>query len=168
VVWVQLCTDTLTTEAQMSDSSYLATIMAALAHSLITDKTMEINLFAAQNVDLNVHLEDFQSALAEVDRYLSMDRLVPSYRNAITIACLEVRSLSRILNGYLKRRIVEDQDDASVTAAGRLARDRRVHEVRPRILTSRGWLTPSAQGGQLCADPNRRIRLPALAQGSRG
>lgn len=35
-------------------------------------------------------VELMQKALAEVDRYRNMDRLIPSYHNIVTIAALEV------------------------------------------------------------------------------
>lgn len=41
----------------------------------------------AEDVDL------MKQAIAEVDRYRNMDRLIPSYHNVVTIATLEVSLL---------------------------------------------------------------------------
>ena len=39
-------------------------------------------------------LDLLKRALAEVDRYRSMDRLIPTYHNVVTVAVIEVRLLS--------------------------------------------------------------------------
>ena len=36
-------------------------------------------------------IELMHKAIAEVDRYRNMDRLIPSFHNVVTIAALEVR-----------------------------------------------------------------------------
>lgn len=39
-----------------------------------------------------------KQALAEVDRYRSMDRLIPSYHNVVTVAVIEVRNVILMMN----------------------------------------------------------------------
>ena len=48
-----------------------------------------------------------QAAIAEVDRYRSMDQLIPSVYNVVTVAALEVRTLSyryicAVFNGFMQ------------------------------------------------------------------
>ena len=45
----------------------------------------------AQDADL------LKQALAEVDRYRSMDRLIPTYHNVVTVAVIEVGVMTYIL-----------------------------------------------------------------------
>ena len=43
-------------------------------------------------------VEMIHKAIAEVDRYRNMDRLIPSYHNVVTIAALEVGDTVRKTN----------------------------------------------------------------------
>lgn len=157
---------------QISDSSYLATIMAALSKSLIPTSTVESSLFAHQNDDMDPNTERekqlVEEAVAEVERYLSMDRLVPSYRNAVTIACLEVRLRDFYVMHGADTRTVEDEAHARFAAAGRHPRDGLVHAVRSKC---RGRRIQGAdrrtQRGQLRPDPHRGVRLYAAAESAR-
>ncbi|OCH90063.1 hypothetical protein OBBRIDRAFT_793679 [Obba rivulosa] len=75
-----------------SDALYICTIISALACATISTVPPERGEFIstesqpvqdAQDVDL------LKQALAEVDRYRSMDRLIPSYHNVVTVAVIE-------------------------------------------------------------------------------
>lgn len=78
---------------QFSDTFYLTAIMNALGHSLVAVAPREMGQFA----DDQSYLEEIENneylapAIAEVERYMSADRLVPSYHNAITVAGLEFK-----------------------------------------------------------------------------
>jgi transcription initiation factor TFIID subunit 2 len=77
-----------------SDALYVCTIIAALAGASVPTKPPERNEIAAGEVRVEHTPEDarlLQTALAEVDRYRSMDRLIPSAHNVVTIASIEVR-----------------------------------------------------------------------------
>lgn len=63
--------------------------MNALAHALVNVLPRDAfgDLAQINEVDEN---ENLAPAVQEVDRYLSTDRLVPSYHNVVTIAGIEV------------------------------------------------------------------------------
>ena len=44
------------------------------------------------NDQMNEDDELLKAAMTEVERYRSMDRLIPSFQNAVTVAALEVRT----------------------------------------------------------------------------
>lgn len=79
---------------QYSDAFYIATIMNALSHALVNVLPRDAygELAHANEVDEN---ENLAPAVQEVDRYLSGDRLVPSYHNVVTIAGIEVGVFER-------------------------------------------------------------------------
>ncbi|EMD32531.1 hypothetical protein CERSUDRAFT_118583 [Gelatoporia subvermispora B] len=75
-----------------SDAMYICTVISALACATMSTVPPERGEFIsaesqpvqdAQDVDL------LKQALAEVDRYRSMDRLIPSYHNVVTVAVIE-------------------------------------------------------------------------------
>lgn len=65
--------------------------MNALGHALVSVSAREAGHLTEHDnhdeVDGNVYL---QPAIQEIERYMSADRLVPSYHNAITVAGIEV------------------------------------------------------------------------------
>ncbi|GAA5878689.1 hypothetical protein JCM8547_002132 [Rhodosporidiobolus lusitaniae] len=70
-----------------SDAYYLTSIMHALAHALVKVlPSDEAQQTAEGEIDAN---ENLAPAVAEVERYLSADRLVPSYHNVVTVAGIE-------------------------------------------------------------------------------
>lgn len=86
---------------QFSDAMYICTVISALACATMSTVPPERGEFIsaesqpvqdAQDVDL------LKQALAEVDRYRSMDRLIPSYHNVVTVAVIEVSQMRVILN----------------------------------------------------------------------
>lgn len=83
-----------------SDTFYITCIINALGHSLVAVAPRDAGQFTEQNnfeeVNGNVNL---QPAIEEVERYMSADKLVPSYHNAITVAGIEVWTL----DGYTQR-----------------------------------------------------------------
>lgn len=74
--------------------------MNALGHALVTVAPREMGQFTELNnfeeVQGNAYL---QSAIEEIERYMSADRLVPSYHNAITISGIEVRWIGWVQKG---------------------------------------------------------------------
>lgn len=74
--------------------------MNALGHALVAVSPRETGQFTEQDnheeVEGNIHL---QPAIDEIERYMSADRLVPSYHNAITVSGIEVRWLFRSVAG---------------------------------------------------------------------
>jgi transcription initiation factor TFIID subunit 2 len=78
---------------QYSDGSYLATVIACLGYSLVLTTSAELQ---GQTVDTSQEERKFNDeilvqSVEELDRYMEMDRLVPSYQNVVTIAGLECR-----------------------------------------------------------------------------
>ncbi|KWU43351.1 hypothetical protein RHOSPDRAFT_11631, partial [Rhodotorula sp. JG-1b] len=73
-----------------SDAHYIATVMNALSHALVNVLPRDAfgELAQINEVDEN---ENLAPAVQEVDRYLSTDRLVPSYHNVVTIAGIEFK-----------------------------------------------------------------------------
>jgi transcription initiation factor TFIID subunit 2 len=81
---------------QFTDSYYIASVINSLANTFISLAVTEgSDFFTSRHAD---PLSDTKLRLAvdEIERYMSMDRLVPSYHNVITLAGLEV---SFFLNG---------------------------------------------------------------------
>ena len=76
-----------------SDSYYLSSIINCLAIALIPTVQHDASVFQQdEDADSNDHPrgpELRRNAIDEVERYRTMDRLVPSYQNVISIAALE-------------------------------------------------------------------------------
>lgn len=72
--------------------------MNALSHALVNVLPRDAfgELAQINEVDEN---ENLAPAVQEVDRYLSTDRLVPSYHNVVTIAGIEVRTSIHHVDG---------------------------------------------------------------------
>jgi transcription initiation factor TFIID subunit 2 len=78
---------------QYSDALYICTIISALACACISTVPPERGEFlptASRSDQNDEDHELLRLARAEVERYRSMDRLVPSTHNVVTIAALEV------------------------------------------------------------------------------
>lgn len=77
-----------------SDGSYLATIITCLGHALVIHTTNEFlqpdKVAKPYTVERQLDNAILSEAIQEVDRYMKMDRLVPSFHNVVTIAGLEV------------------------------------------------------------------------------
>ncbi|GAA5914840.1 hypothetical protein JCM6882_007815 [Rhodosporidiobolus microsporus] len=69
-----------------SDAYYLTTIMHSLSHALVKVLDDPSVATGAEEIDMN---ENLAPAVQEVERYLSADRLVPSYHNVVTVAGIE-------------------------------------------------------------------------------
>ncbi|GAA5828317.1 hypothetical protein JCM11251_006194 [Rhodosporidiobolus azoricus] len=69
-----------------SDAYYLTTIMHSLSHALVKVLDNPSVATGADEIDMN---ENLAPAVQEVERYLSADRLVPSYHNVVTVAGIE-------------------------------------------------------------------------------
>jgi transcription initiation factor TFIID subunit 2 len=94
---------------QFSDTAYLSTIFQALSDAFIDVKTMpegNPDFFGAlQTQNTYVTATLIANAVDEVSRYVNLDRLVPSYRNLITLSGLEWKfkmMFSGLIPGDLK------------------------------------------------------------------
>lgn len=76
-----------------SDGSYLATVIACLGYSLVLTTSAELQgqMVNTSQEDRQFNEEILVQSVEELDRYMEMDRLVPSYQNVVTIAGLECR-----------------------------------------------------------------------------
>ncbi|KAK4696234.1 transcription initiation factor TFIID subunit 2, partial [Phenoliferia sp. Uapishka_3] len=74
-----------------SDTFYIAEVMNALAHSFVAVASKEAGHLTEETYEEAQNNEYLQPAIQEVERYMSTDRLVPSYHNAITIAGIEFK-----------------------------------------------------------------------------
>ena len=87
------CGQFLTVVLQYSDAFYICTILSALACATVSTAPPERGELLPTEVPTEPNAEDaelIKLAIAEVDRYRSMDRLIPSPHNVVTIAALEV------------------------------------------------------------------------------
>lgn len=82
---------------QFSDAYYVAHLIGALGCALISTTPPERAELQGDHVPqvvedprLKINKEILDAAVAEVDRYRDMDRVIPSWRNAITVSTLEV------------------------------------------------------------------------------
>lgn len=83
--------------SQYTDAFYICTIISALACASISTVPPERGeLFPTEVKSDQTHEEAnlLKQSLSEVDRYRSMDRLIPSPHNVVTIATLEVSLVS--------------------------------------------------------------------------
>lgn len=71
-------------------------MISAMSHALVAVAPVERSEFMSERREGDVELPlAVREANDEVERHMSADRLVPSYRNAITVAGLEVRTCPR-------------------------------------------------------------------------
>ena len=87
------CTDELFQYNKYSDGWYIATVISSLATACVSTVAPERGEFLPTQAHSDQNGEDrelLKVAQAEVERYRSMDRLVPSPHNVVTVAALEV------------------------------------------------------------------------------
>jgi transcription initiation factor TFIID subunit 2 len=78
---------------QYSDAFYICSIISAVASATVCTKPPEKGELLKSEVRVEQTTEDaelLKQAMAEVERYRSMDRLIQSPHNIVTIAALEV------------------------------------------------------------------------------
>ncbi|KAJ3895800.1 hypothetical protein GG344DRAFT_72802 [Lentinula edodes] len=84
-----------------SDAYYICTIISAAACSNVSTAAPERGELLPSEVRVEHNAEDeelLKQTLTEVDRYRSMDRLIPSVHNIVTIAALEFHMLLGVAN----------------------------------------------------------------------
>ncbi|KAH9929687.1 uncharacterized protein B0H18DRAFT_995740 [Fomitopsis serialis] len=84
-----------------SDALYICTVISALACATISTVPPERGEFTAMDSQPVQDAQDadlLKQALAEVDRYRSMDRLIPTYHNVVTIAVVEFHLMLSVAN----------------------------------------------------------------------
>lgn len=76
---------------QYSDAFYATTIIAALGNPFVAISYREQSEFSAPYMaETQSDKTILHAAVDEVTRYTNLDRLVPSYRNVVTVAAIEV------------------------------------------------------------------------------
>lgn len=78
---------------QYSDGFYISTIISAAAHANVSTAPPERGELLPSETRTEYTIEDMdlvKQTRTEVDRYRSMDRLIPSPHNIVTISALEV------------------------------------------------------------------------------
>lgn len=81
---------------QYCDGAYIATVMSCLAFSLVMAVApgqldgYQPNSESAQ-LERRTNSDLLQQGIDQVTRYMTMDRLVPSYHNVVTIAGLDLK-----------------------------------------------------------------------------
>ena len=78
---------------QYADAFYICTVISALGCSLVSTLLPERGEFTSNDVATTQDPQDMvvlKAAISEVDRYRSMDRLIPTFHNAVTVAVIEV------------------------------------------------------------------------------
>ncbi|KAF8204343.1 hypothetical protein K438DRAFT_1716031 [Mycena galopus ATCC 62051] len=84
-----------------ADGFYICTIISAAAYATVSTASPERGELLPSEVRTEYNEEDadlLKQSLAEVDRYRSMDRLIPSTHNNVTIACLEFYLVLMVAN----------------------------------------------------------------------
>ncbi|KAG8853464.1 hypothetical protein FRB91_004856 [Serendipita sp. 411] len=89
-----------------SDSYYIAHIIGALGCALVSTTPPERAELQGDHIPqvvedprAQIDRDILNGAIAEVDRYRDLDRVIPSWRNAITVATLEFRMMLMMANG---------------------------------------------------------------------
>ena len=94
---------------QYTDAFYICTIISALACasvSTVPPERGELFPTEVKNDQTSEEASLLKHSLSEVDRYRSMDRLIPSPHNAVTIATLEVSLIFLVAHFGLTSRSV--------------------------------------------------------------
>ena len=89
---------------------YISSLISALATATVSSVPPERGILVAGEATPLLNAEDhdlLRVAAAEVDRYRSMDRLVPSAHNIVTIAALEVSSPIIFMRSRLTEKLVQ-------------------------------------------------------------
>jgi transcription initiation factor TFIID subunit 2 len=112
--------------SQYTDAFYICTIISALACASVSTVPPERGELFPTEVKSDQTSEEanlLKQALSEVDRYRSMDRLIPSPHNVVTIATLEVSLI--FLGGTLSFNV--SQFRLVLSVAGLIPNDPRVY-----------------------------------------
>ncbi|RUS23026.1 hypothetical protein BC937DRAFT_93382, partial [Endogone sp. FLAS-F59071] len=72
-----------------SDNYYVSTLISALGHSLIPDPNVVKESGDGMEIDDFDSAEILEEARREIERYRTLDYLIPTYHNTVTVACLE-------------------------------------------------------------------------------
>ena len=86
-----------TDHSQYTDAFYICTIVSALACASVSTVPPERGELFPTEIKSDQTQEEanlLKQSLSEVDRYRSMDRLIPSPHNVVTMATLEVSVVS--------------------------------------------------------------------------
>ncbi|KAJ7070580.1 hypothetical protein C8F01DRAFT_1106921 [Mycena amicta] len=89
------------TSNSFADGFYISTIMAAAAYATVSMASPERGELLPSEVRNEYNEEDadlLQQIVSEVDRYRSMDRLIPSTHNNVTVAALEFYMVLMVAN----------------------------------------------------------------------
>ncbi|KAH9943990.1 uncharacterized protein BXZ73DRAFT_39443 [Epithele typhae] len=84
-----------------ADAFYICSIISALGCSLVSTLLPERGEFISNDSAPHPNEEDddlLKKAIAEVDRYRSMDRLIPTFHNVVTVAVIEFHILLSLAN----------------------------------------------------------------------
>ncbi|THH09339.1 hypothetical protein EW145_g2091 [Phellinidium pouzarii] len=84
-----------------ADAYYICTLISALACSTVSTAPPEQGELTRSEPKNDQSVEDtmlLQAAIAEVERYRSMDRLIPSVHNVVTVAALEFHVMLAMAN----------------------------------------------------------------------
>lgn len=80
------------TANRYSDAHYIVTLIRSLGHTLAAVATPDVRQFGGQTAIIDAEVAEFLPiALGEVERFMSTDRLVPSYLNMVTVAGIEFK-----------------------------------------------------------------------------
>ncbi|KAG5220967.1 Transcription initiation factor TFIID [Salix suchowensis] len=96
------------TKNPYSDGFYICTVISAAACALVSAAPPERGELLPAEARQEHNSEDIslvQQTLTEIDRYRSMDRLIPSPHNMVTIAALEVFELPSLEGNFTQVRI---------------------------------------------------------------
>lgn len=88
---------------QYSDAFYISTIISSLACATVSTVPPERGEFISTDSRPTLDGQDddlLRLSMAEVDRYRSMDRLIPTYHNVVTIAVIEVGHIHQLCDIY--------------------------------------------------------------------
>lgn len=81
---------------QYADALYISTVISALGHAIVSAVPPERGEFISSDNGPSQDSQDaelLKLALSEVDRYRSMDRLIPTFHNVVTVAVIEVSAV---------------------------------------------------------------------------
>ncbi|KNC99010.1 uncharacterized protein SPPG_05960 [Spizellomyces punctatus DAOM BR117] len=72
-----------------SDNYFVANLIVAVGNSFLPTARQDLSAAMGSTSATAANIPLFREALREVHRYRNLDRLMPSYHNAVTAACLE-------------------------------------------------------------------------------
>src|SRR4051794_339465 len=76
---------------QFSDNYYVSAVIAALGHALVPRESKE-RIAVEDTMDFEEELDQqiLDNAKQEIERYRTLDYLIPTYHNTVTVSCLQV------------------------------------------------------------------------------